>query len=518
MVVSLFVLGVICVIAIANPVIDLRGIREEVLRVFWLSMLGCLMLGGRAIWSRPPAAYWFVVLGAAFAAPFVLFAHAFGQFNLFSLLFHMEFGTEGASLAGLEDSFAVAVLGCGFFALCVLWTKTLFNLRKPFLYAMFVVIVAINPITRFGLFYYTAPVANDILSARIAAPVVRDAPPKPDVMVIYLEGIERGFADREIYGDVYAPLDDWIARGVEFTNVDEVEGTQWSIAGLAATLCGLPLLPNGLRFRNNFTDQAEFLTDHTCLSDILAEREYNLSFLKGTDKSFAGFDHMLTSHGFADVMDKQAIAAKHPEDEVAAATAGWTIDDQLLLKTARAEYLAQTASPDPIAMMIETIGPHGTSSALSRDCSDDGQAHETTDVVAAVECTLDAVGRFLTFLDDNRQDRPTVVLLMSDHLNHSPKIMRDLDRDIRRNTVVFIGLGFESPVGIATGQIAQHATMLDVYPTTLAWLGLAAKDARAGLGVSLFGTQKTLIEEFGRDGLDAQLIPNPALSQRIWGN
>ena len=514
---AIMVVGVFSAWEVFQPYVKASRLAERLDDLFLFAVAVSILAGGRAIWGKPPMGYWLVVAAAALAAPFVMFAHEFRQFNMLSLLFHAEFGTEGASLAGMWRSMFVALSTCVYFLLAVLWFQNLVQPRRWFLISMTVLIVAINPLTQFFVDYLASPEAEDVLTPRLATPQISETAPRPDIVLIYLEGLEQGFG-APMFGTTYKEIEALRPQGTWFSNVDEVSGTEWSIAGLAASTCGLPLVPNGLKFRNNFESQSDFFGAHTCLSDILGELGYQLSFLKGTDKEFAGFNHFLASHGFDGVIDRQAQKARYSSEEYTQATAGWAIDDQMLMDTARAEYLAQTQNDAPIAMMIETIGPHGGTSVMSRECSDDGQAFETRNPVAAAACTLRAVAGFLTFLTENRNGRPTAVLLLSDHLNHSGSVSELLDRETRRNTVLFLGYGFDSPIAAAGTEVDKLSTMLDMYPTILAWLGLAPLDARGGLGVSLFSDVPTLIEEFGREGTNSQLMPNPKLATAIWGN
>ena len=67
-------------------------------------------------------------------------------------------------------------------------------------------------------------------------------------------------------------------------------------------------------------------------------------------------------------------------------------------------------------------------------------------------------------------------------------------------------------------KIAREATMMDIFPTILSFSGLAGRDAKAGLGRSLLGEAPTLLETKGFAQFTAELFPNPALSQAVWGN
>ena len=105
---------------------------------------------------------------------------------------------------------------------------------------------------------------------------------------------------------------------------------------------------------------------------------------------------------------------------------------------------------------------------------------------------------------------------MSDHLNHSPTMARTMPREDRRNMILMMGLGFDGAYGGEGQSIDKYASMVDVYPTLLTWFGFADASVRGGLGVSMFSTEPTLMEQYGREELDRMLIPNLELSKEIW--
>ena len=49
-------------------------------------------------------------------------------------------------------------------------------------------------------------------------------------------------------------------------------------------------------------------------------------------------------------------------------------------------------------------------------------------------------------------------------------------------------------------------TAFDLYPTTLAAMGATIDGNKLGLGVNLFSDEKTLIEMFGKEELNKQLV------------
>ena len=129
------------------------------------------------------------------------------------------------------------------------------------------------------------------------------------------------------------------------------------------------------------------------MPDVLDAKRYALAFTKGTDKTFVGFEHFLGTHGFPEVIDRQAQAERYSAEEFALASSGWTVDDQMLFETARTEHTDLVGQKVPLALFIETSEPHGASNYISRNCTSVGKTEDSSDIAARVDCTLADVAR-----------------------------------------------------------------------------------------------------------------------------
>jgi phosphoglycerol transferase len=282
---------------------------------------------------------------------------------------------------------------------------------------------------------------------------------------------------------------------------------------MVATQCGVPLLPNGLRNRNRFEAQTAFLPSQTCLSDVLTDHDYDSAFVVGASAAFAGQNHFLRSHHYARIIDSAVISEWYDPVLLAHAIAprAKAYDDQLTFDVAARHYDEMVAGTAPFAMSIMTYGPHGESGVLSRHCAQDGRARLEPDLRKTVPCTISDLLPFLDHIRANRGDRPTLVAVMSDHLNHK----RDVSAQAARmNTVTFLGLGMRD---FPAQQLNDRpAAMIDVYPTLLALLGFSDVDVSAGLGQSVLGTTPTLVERHGIAAVDRALETSLDLRLALW--
>lgn len=486
-------------------------------------IMGAVLVAVAAGWRLPrPRPDWgwaALLIALALMVPVTAIARAFGSIDMLALVFHIEFGTEGAGFGGLERDIAVGVFAAGAVFLAVIVFAHVSGLRRVTWAAALAVIVA-NPVLR-GMVAMALPMAGDgqqtLLEHFVEPEILTDTDaPAPDVVVIYLEGVDRIFADRERFGDAMDRLMDLAGPGTnDLTGVGPMIGTGWSLSGMAASQCGVPVMPNGLRFELNLEDQVSFMAEVTCLSDVLVDRGYRAEFIVGGAAEFGGADHYYRSHGVADQIDIEGIAAMMPPEEFGAANLGWVVDDQMLMDVALRRHAELTAGQAPVLLIVETSGPHGLDVWMSRRCTPSGRAEVWHDNAAGVRCTGGIVADFVETLRDAPDARPTLFVVLSDHINHNPELRASDPIEDRRNTVLLIPPRTRAeadPVRV----IDREAAMIDVYPTILDVLGLIPPGGGAGLGVSLLGDAPTLVERYGRAEADRLLARDGALAERLW--
>jgi phosphoglycerol transferase len=473
-------------------------------------------------WLPPRPDWGWLALASALIllVPVTVFARAFGRIDMLALVFHIEFGTEGAGLGGLERDIAVAVVVSGAVFLAVILFAKVSGWRWLAWAAAALILVA-NPMLR-GAAVMAMPVlggpAQESLAETLVEPAILPAGEgEPvDVVIVYVEGADQIFTDTARFGDAMSRLMDLAGPGaIQLTGVGQMIGTGWSLAGMLSTQCGVPVLPNGLRFRNNYEKQVRFMAEVTCLGDVLAARGYATHYVVGGDALFGGITHFYASHGVTDQTELTTIEAMVTPEEFAAAYPGWMVDDQMVLDIARRRHAELTAGGAPVLLIVETMGPHGEDVWLSRRCTASGRSEIGTDMTAAVRCTGDLVADFVEDLRKAPDARPTLLVVMSDHINHSPDLQGPEGIMARRNTAILIPPAAGPEAG-PLRVIDREAATIDVYPTILELLGLIEPGGAAGLGVSLLGEAPTLVEQLGREGADALIARDAALAARLW--
>jgi phosphoglycerol transferase len=468
--------------------------------------------------QAPGLSFLWLVLAALVLVPFAITARGFGTVDMMAFLFHTQFGLGGGSILTLRQEIAIVLLATLIFLLATWSLMALLRpyvwLRRPVLPVALALILAINPLSAHALRSAADPAPDLRLAEAMEDPrPTREPDPLPDIVYIYLEGLDQRFADRAKFGDAYDPIRHLAAQGLSLTNVAQISGTSWSLAGMVASQCGVPLLPRRLMDVDNLREVSDFLPRLTCLTDLLAERGYAQEFLVGGEEDFGGIDSFYRSHGVTEIWGKRRHIRNHPEVDVAAAYMGWVVDDQMVYDTARARFDAMAAAPAPFALIVETYGPHGGTSSLSRRCTPEGRATYTEDYGRSARCLGDLT---VEFVDDIRarhaasgRPNPLRIILQSDHLFHA-RTELDTDPALERNTVILLG-GPE--IGVAND---TAASMVDVYPTLLHWMGFGT--TAAGLGRSVLpGTDEaTLVAIHGAETVSHALEGAGDLSDRLW--
>lgn len=506
-------IAVICVMAAAVIVFPEMGAKRPARIVVWL-LLAVVLVGRSLILARPDWRLALLVLTGCLIFPLVALSRAFGQLDLLVLAVQLDVGVVGSTLTGFGSVIIAGFLSVGLLVLSLYWLGQVLQLGPWVIWTGILFLLCANPVSIYALRLIPSLVQRSDLVAGLAEPEMVMLTARPDVAMIYLEGLERGFADVARRGNVYAGVAALQARGVDFTGVRQVAGTGWSIAGIVASQCGLPLLPNSLEDTNRHRVAPRFLAHHRCLPDILRDNGYVNAAIVGGPNVFGGQGYYFASHGVSRITALPDMSDLFGADAVEAAYTGRVVDDQMVFDAALGVYDDLRTESAPIFLTVQTFGPHGHKSLLSRNCTDDGRAVLVEDLTASATCLVANLQLFLEGLEARRGARPTVVVILSDHLNHNLQMgVRPLAE--RANTVTFVSLDYDSSLAQAGAVVPREGTMMDVFPTLLAYLGGDHPEMHGGLGRPLFGMVPTLAERLGQGRLDRALFPNGALRAAI---
>jgi phosphoglycerol transferase len=289
----------------------------------------------------------------------------------------------------------------------------------------------------------------------------------------------------------------------------------------------MPLQPVGVIGREAYEYARHFYAGGHCLTDLLAEQGWQISFYGGASLKFAGKGHFLQEHGvtrrFGSEQWRQA-GVPVPEH-------GWGLLDSALTEQAWADMQRPRAPGEARVSMLLTVDTHGPAGARDRGCdtgapraADEDEDDVPTELMrGSLRCTDRVVARLVQRFVAQRDGRPKVVWIMGDHVSPAPLLDADLQPEAGGRTVFHALERYDADGRLLPGPGQRREfTHVDVLPTLAEAIGLrwAPQAHRLGLGVSLLAEQKlaTLIESEGMSRVDGRLSCRSPLFQRLWLN
>lgn len=366
------------------------------------------------------------------------------------------------------------------------------------------------------------PALSMVGAADLIAPEVVSAPERrPNLVIFYLESLERSYRDIPATADAFSVFSGLEDRGFSARDLNQIKGTHFSAAGLVASQCGIPLLPRGLTDPKKIQtaediathDIERFLPGVSCLGDILSAEGYEGSYVNGSDADIFAISDFLKGHGVATIRGLKG----EPEHADVPGNNTWGVPDAELFKVAHEELDRLDAGDKPFFLMVFTASTHGPGGFLDPGCSYEPPvrpAQEDSLIPAAIHCTGALVEDFLAELQRRGLAENTVVALMSDHLAMPNTMVKELKTvgDGRRNYFVVLN----SPRGTDGSTSHRPATMLDIFPTLVEALGFTLKEGAGNLGRSLMSDTPTLSEKLGFDVVNRALFGNQEIRRSVW--
>lgn len=306
---------------------------------------------------------------------------------------------------------------------------------------------------------------------------------KKNLLFIYLEGLERTYFDQDLFPGLTPNLAALEANNISFSDIRQVYNTEWTIAGMVATQCGVPMYTPSQGNTMNAYDQ--FMPNAVCLGDVLDRNDYQLEFLGGGDLDFAGKGKFLNSHGF----DKTIGRDDHEkEDFLEDEYNGWGLYDDSLLGVAYNKFVALSQKNDPFGLFVLTLDTHQPKGHVSPSCEGREYQEGSNPLLNAVFCADQLFSDFVKKIQATPYAEETLIVVVSDHIAMNGTTSDLLAEGTRRNLFMII-----DPAATGPQKSDRLGSPLDVAPTVLSFLGV--DNSAIGFGRNLFADDKTLIEE-----------------------
>lgn len=264
-------------------------------------------------------------------------------------------------------------------------------------------------------------------------------------------------------------------------------GTQWTLAGMIGSQCGVPLMPVGMFGGNNFDQITHPLQNAKCVGDVLKLQGYHGEFIGGADHAFSGKGNFLRSHGFDEVFGKVELSQHYPLSQFP--EDWWGYPDATVFDFARQRISALHTQKQPFFLSVLTLDTHGPAGKLTSACRQKGFKDQIGDIFL---CSLQEVEAFIGWLEQQGITRDTVVVVTGDHPFMEPKpSMFSFDHllnpgisKFQKSTQSDVFTFIMSP-----DKGAHHPPTMnhfDFFPTVLSALNLNVVGNQAGLGANLF--------------------------------
>jgi phosphoglycerol transferase len=336
-----------------------------------------------------------------------------------------------------------------------------------------------------------------------------------NLVYIYLESFERTYLDEAIFPGLAPNLKAIEAASLTFTNIHQTVASNWTIAGMVNSQCGLPLLVPGGQ-GNSMSGVGRFLPKANCIGDVLSDNGYQLHYIGGANKDFAGKGAFYKTHGFQrveGVWDFSNNIRPNRDLDPSFVTKGlyrsaWGLFDDTLLEEVKTRYSELSQQSRPFALFSLTLDTHGKDGHVSKHCADIAYLDGANPMLNAIHCADKLIADVYQFITRHANFENTVLVIASDHLAMPNSATNLLKQGNRRN------LFLVSLKNIAPAVVETNSAPVDIAPTVLNFLG--ADIDGLGFGRDLF-SQDNLMARYENVGrFNHELLQHRQFLYRLW--
>ena len=335
---------------------------------------------------------------------------------------------------------------------------------------------------------------------------------KRNLIYIFLESMELSYASKEVGGNMpenYIPeFTDLALNNITFSGDDSklngpyaVNGATFTMGGLVAQTSGVPLNENivsNSTLNSTWSSENNYLPGVYAIGDILQDQGYNQMFMIGSDGNFAGRSSYFNGHGNYKVFDYySAVDAGYIDSDY---YVWWGYEDSKLIEYAKTELTDLASKGEPFNFTMLTADTHFVNGYYCDLCRDEFSL-QYSDVAA---CSSRQITSFISWIREQDFYDNTTIVLCGDHCTmDSVYLEKTNTKDFDRRMYFTI---VNPDPSVSYTNTYRKFTSLDIYPTTLAAMGVTIPGDRLGLGTNLFSDTSTLAEIYGMDDLNTELL------------
>lgn len=325
---------------------------------------------------------------------------------------------------------------------------------------------------------------------------------KRNLIYIFLESMESSYASTDVGGIEKENLipnltNEALNEGINFSNRENlggmisIPGANQTISAMFAQTSGLPLRTSGSIDENNYrSTQEDFMPGAYTLGDMLEEQGYNQMLFIGSQASFGGRDKYFKQHGNYNIRDyywfkKEGII---PDDYYV----WWGVEDEKIFPYAKESLTEMAQSGQPFNFTMLTTNTHfedGFQSAATPYKFKD----KYSNVIYYSDYLVEDLLQWIKAQDFYAN---TTVIVTGDHPTMDKDFFKDIDPNYQRTVYNVI---LNAPTQLQGSNKNRQFNSTDLFPTTLAALGVQLGSDRLGIGTNLFSQTPTLMETIGTD-------------------
>jgi phosphoglycerol transferase len=482
-----------------------NGILQTSMTVLFFASIFLFLLSTYTLSRSQMPFYWvvgYIFFAILFFAISIFFAlsHQFtGKGITDAVWYHIESGPAGAAMGTFTTEYSII----GFFFivfLLLLYRSTISSnlphTQKKFVpYTILLVTIAftLHPSTHsiytYAIDRYAAVSPHSIIHTAQASDTTSDfytyyheatltktRQPK-NLVLLYVEGLEDTFSNETYFQDVTPKLNALRQQADVFTNIRQIEGSSFTIAGMVASQCGIPLVSAG--HGNGLSGMDTFLPGARCLGDILQETGYTLTYMGGADLTFAGKGLFYSTHGYDVVEGKHELLTTLRDPSY---INGWGVYDDTLLEKVYERFEILSRETAPFVLTAITLDTHPPSGFPSASCKDIIYDSDETALLSTIRCSDTLVYDLIKRIAASPHAEYTVVAIVSDHY-----IMKQFPRipdEARKNRFMI----FDFSTTTQGNSYDTPGSQLDIATTLLPYIGYSGV---IGLGRDLRTTTTT---------------------------
>ena len=316
---------------------------------------------------------------------------------------------------------------------------------------------------------------------------------KQNLIFIYMESMETTNASIKNGGAQkisYIPnLENYALKYDNFSSGEKLGGFV-PVSGTTYTLAGMISQNSGVNFKLpiNIMDKDMVKMDSVyALGDVLLDNGYKNYLMMGSQAIFASRDKYFKNHGNYEIFDYTYAINNGliPKDYLV----WWGYEDKKLFEFAKNKLKDISKEKQPFNLTLLTADTHFTDGYLDSECDTPFDKKYAN----VMHCSDKMINDFITWVMEQDFYKNTTIVLVGDHLTMQSSFYDNIDKNYTRSVYnVFIN----SRVKSDTTKNRTFSSM-DIYPTTLASLGVKIDGDRLGLGTNMYSNKKTLMEELG---------------------